>query len=194
MGGGLMGRYEIDSAWYGEASVRAGQVKTDFNSGDILSGIGTTTEYETSAMYAGMHVGAGYIYDLGNQFSVDANTKLFYTYQGGDDVVIAGDKVAFEAANSVRSRTGARFLYAATDFVTPYAGAYLDYEFGGDAKATINGTAIDVPTLNGATGVGELGLTVRPSEDLALKLDAGVQGYAGARQGFSGSLHVKYEF
>ena len=42
--------------------------------------------------------------------------------------------------------------------------------------------------------MGEIGLTARPSLDAPLSFDLGVQGYAGTREGVSGSVRIKYEF
>lgn len=189
VGVGTMGHVESGNA-YGEASARVGRVKTDFNSGDF----GVPVDYETSALYAGAHLGGGYIVKPNDKTSVDLNTKLFWTHQGGDDVTIAGDFVDFDSANSLRSRTGAKVSYKASDFLTPYAGAYFEYEFAGKAGAKINGEKIDEPELKGASGVGELGLLMKPSVNLPLTIDAAVQGYTGTREGISGSLTLKYEF
>jgi hypothetical protein len=44
------------------------------------------------------------------------------------------------------------------------------------------------------TGMGELGLSLKPSQNLPLSFDLGVQGYTGNREGVTGSLQVKWEF
>ena len=73
-----------------------------------------------------------------------------------------------------------------------------DYTFGGcihdKAKVTTYGYSIEAPELEGGTGVGELGITLTPSQDLPLSFDLGVQGYVGTREGVTDSLQVKYEF
>ena len=53
---------------------------------------------------------------------------------------------------------------------------------------------IGSPSLKGDTGVGELGLTVRPVKDSGFSFDLGVQGYTGVREGVSGSVQLKLEF
>ncbi|MCL2888505.1 MAG: autotransporter outer membrane beta-barrel domain-containing protein [Elusimicrobia bacterium] len=189
---GLLGRYDIDGAWYGEGSVRAGSAGTDFSSADFV-GL-SNVSYDTSAMYYGAHLGAGWLHELSGKFGLDLSAKAFYTYQGGDDADIQGDAVSFDAANSIRTRLGGRVNYAAKKNLTPYAGAFLDYEFNGKAEAAVNGAAVDTPELKGATGVGELGLQAAPSDNLPLTLDIGLQGYAGTRQGFSASLQGRYMF
>jgi len=191
-GGGVLGRYDSPVNVYGEGSLRIGRVENDFSSKDFL-GLGDV-RYDSSSMYVGTHIGGGYILNLDEKSSLDLSTKLFWTHQGSDDVTIAGDKVEFDAANSVRARLGGRYSYAATPVLTPYGGAYLDYEFDGKSKAKVNGTAVDAPDLKGATGVGELGLTLKPLASAALSIDAGIQGYVGNREGVTGSLRLKYEF
>jgi hypothetical protein len=48
--------------------------------------------------------------------------------------------------------------------------------------------------LRGSTGIGELGLTLKPSKNLPLSFDLGVQGYTGKREGMTGSLQINFEF
>jgi hypothetical protein len=73
-------------------------------------------------------------------------------------------------------------------------GAVYEHEFDGKARATTNGFAIDAPSLCGDTGIGELGLSLKPSKDLPLSFDLGVQGYVGQREGVTGSLQARLEF
>jgi hypothetical protein len=68
------------------------------------------------------------------------------------------------------------------------------HEFDGRAKATTYGYAIDAPSLRGDTGIGELGLILKPSKNLPLSFDLSVQGYVGKRDGVTGSLQVRFEF
>jgi hypothetical protein len=42
--------------------------------------------------------------------------------------------------------------------------------------------------------MGELGFTLKPSATLPLFFDLGVQGYAGKREGLTGSLQAKWDF
>jgi len=191
-GVGFLGCYDIGDSWYGEVSLRAGQTKTDFNSADF---VGTSNAgYETSAIYYGAHIGAGRLNKLSEKIGLDLSAKLFYTHQGGDDVTVENDKVSFDDADSVRARIGGRLNYDASKNFMPYIGAFLDYELSGKAEATINGAAIGTPELTGATGIGELGVSLTPSGKLPLTIDLGLQGYAGKRQGGGGSLQAGYKF
>jgi hypothetical protein len=60
----------------------------------------------------------------------------------------------------------------------------------GDALKEIAGRQ----ELSGSTGIGELGLSVRPAAGAPFSLDLGVRGYVGKREGVTGSLQLKYEF
>jgi len=55
-------------------------------------------------------------------------------------------------------------------------------------------SCFNTPELTGDTGMGELGLSLKPSKDLPLSFDLGVQGYVGKREGVTGSLQIRYEF
>jgi hypothetical protein len=48
--------------------------------------------------------------------------------------------------------------------------------------------------LRGDTGIGEVGLSLRPSPTLALSFDLGVQGDVGKREGVTGTLQARFEF
>jgi hypothetical protein len=53
---------------------------------------------------------------------------------------------------------------------------------------------IDSHSLRGDTWMGELGLQFKLSETRPVTLDVGMQGYAGVRQGLTGSIQFKVEF
>jgi len=196
-GGGVLGRYEGAAgpgSAYAEASFRAGYANTDFSSRDILNSSGGKTKYDSGSMYYGAHAGAGYVWNITKKASLDLSSKFIWLHMNSDTVTISGDRINFQSADSQRWRTGGQFSYAVNGYVTPYAGAYFDYEFGGKAKGKVNGDKIDTPDIKGATGEGNLGVIFTPAPDLPLSLDLGVQGYVGTREGVTGSLRVKYEF
>jgi hypothetical protein len=58
----------------------------------------------------------------------------------------------------------------------------------------VNGWNVGTPSLQGDTGMGQLGLSLKPSKDLPLSFDLGVQGYVGKREGVTGSLQLRFEF
>ena len=50
------------------------------------------------------------------------------------------------------------------------------------------------PSLQGGSGIGELGLTVKPGPDDRMLIALGLRGHTGVREGVTGSLGMKYEF
>jgi hypothetical protein len=199
LGGGILGRLDAlptgPGHMYIEGSLRAGGVHNDYRGGDLRDAWGRSADYDSDAAYYGAHAGFGYLLHITQPASLDVYAKYFWTRQEGDDVTLStGDRISFKAVDSHRLRLGGRFAYAVNDFVSPYAGAAYEHEFDGKARATAYGYAIDTPSLKGDTGIGELGLVVKPSKGLPLSCDVGVQGYVGERQGVTGSLQIRYEF
>ncbi len=201
-GGGILARYELTksvlSGLYTEASLRVGHARSDFSSSDLRDASGHGASYDSSAAYYGAHGGLGYIWQLNEEASLDFSTKYLWTHQDGDSVNVAGDPIQFKGVDSYRWRNGARFSYAmeaesGLQF-SPYIGVAYDYEFDGEAKATSYGRNIEAPDLTGGTGVGELGLSFKPAAGSPISMDLGLQGYAGVREGITGSFQLKYEF
>jgi autotransporter-associated beta strand protein len=199
-GGGILGRMDFVNAGpghvYAELSGRAGGVHNEYDNSDLRDVHGTRAEYESSSAYYGVHVGLGYIWNVTEAASLDVYGKYLWTRQEGDSVRLStDDRVKFEDADSSRLRLGGRLAYAVNEVVSPYIGAAWEHEFDGRARAaTADGFAIDAPSLRGDTGIGELGLSLKPSAQLPLFFDLGVQGYAGKREGVTGSLQARIEF
>ncbi|MCL1980001.1 MAG: autotransporter outer membrane beta-barrel domain-containing protein, partial [Proteobacteria bacterium] len=197
IGGGIIGRMDFANAGpghvYTEASLRAGSVSNEYRNAHLRDSLGRHASYDADSAYYGLHLGVGYIWNVNDKAALDLYGKYFWTRVQGDDVILStGDPVGFDGVDSHRLRIGTRFSYAADTRFTPYAGVAYEHEFDGKAAATTYGYAIDEPDLQGGTGVGEIGLKLKPAQDLSL--DLGVQGYVGTREGVSGSLRIKYEF
>lgn len=197
-GGGVLGRYELTEGkfkgLYTEASLRVGQSSLDFSSNDLRDYSGRRASYDSDTTYYGAHAGLGYVWQVNQKTSLDFSTKYLWTHQEGDAVTVVGDPIRFEASDSQRWRNGVRFSYAATERVTTYIGVAYEYEFDGKARATTYGYKIETPSLEGGTGIGALGISLKPVEGGGLSIDLAVQGYVGMREGVTGSLQVKYTF
>ena len=197
-GGGVMGRYDINqgllTGLYTEASLRAGYASTNFSSNDLRSDTAQNTQYDSGALYYGAHAGIGYIWEWKEKSSFDFSTKYLWTHQQADKVAVADDSVTFKESDSQRWCNGARLTYEVTQQFTPYIGARWEYEFAGEAKASIKSYNIDPPSLKGSTVIGELGAALRPAEDSNVTLNFGIQTYTGKREGVSGNFAVEYNF
>ena len=199
LGGGILGRMDFSNTgpgrFYTEASFRAGKVHNDYDSSDLRDSLGRKANYDSSSAYYGLHLGSGYLWNVSDKASLDFYGKYFWTRLEGDSVTLStDDPVKFKDADSHRLRLGSRFAYTLNEYVSPYAGAAYEYEYDGKARATSNGYSIDSPDLKGSTGIGELGLSIKPSAALPLSFDLGVQGYVGVREGVTGSFQAKWEF
>jgi hypothetical protein len=199
VGGGILGR--LDTAPLGpgkayvEASGRMGNSSTDFSSSDLRDeDTGAHARYDTDGTYYGLHAGIGYVWRITDAASLDLSGKYFWTHREGDIVRIDGDRFKFDSLDSHRLRAGGRFSFAATDHIVPYVGAAYEHELDGKADASTHGYSISSPDLSGATGIGELGVTLLGRQSAPLSVDLGVQGYTGVRQGVTGSLQLKLEF
>lgn len=189
-GGGLLARYNWKSGFYVESTGRVGGVKNKFDS-DLTDAFGNRARYDINSTYFGLHAGVGYKWQLNEKVLLDLSTKYLWSRQNSDTAVITGSRVSFDANDSHRWRTGARFTYTISDCIAPYVGAAFEYEFNGEAKAGIHNIRFGVPSLKGGTGVGEIGLAVRRG---AFTADLGVQGHIGRRDGITGSLRVGLNF
>ncbi|GHU03088.1 hypothetical protein FACS1894158_00660 [Betaproteobacteria bacterium] len=196
-GAGVLARLDFNGSPSGHAyidgALQAGSVKTKFHSKDLVAQ-GTGARYSTRSNYYGLHLGSGYVWNLGEQSELEASVKYLYAQREGDKLKLnTGDPIRFKTIESHRLRIGARYSWTA-DTVKPYIGLAWEHEFDGKAKATAYGSAIDTPKLKGDTGIIELGLTMKPSATKPLTVNFGVQGYVGRREGISGSLKAEYRF
>jgi outer membrane autotransporter protein len=199
VGGGILVRADLGDTGTGhpyvELSARAGQVRTEYSSRDLVSLSGVVASYNSRAPYYGVHLGAGYIWDLTGSFKLDAYAKWLWTRQGGDSVRLStGETVDFEDVDSSRVRLGARVTWKANEHASLFAGAAWERELDGVARARTNGFPFEAPSLKGSTGIGELGVALKPSEGSPLSVELSVAGYTGRRQGVTGSLMVSFEF
>jgi hypothetical protein len=182
--------------FYGDGSIRFGKTDTDFTS-DLRDPAGTAAAYDSDATYIGAHLGLGYVKNLTESSDLDVYTKLLWTHQGGDTVTTStNDPIEFGATDSLRWRTGLRYHKTSGDNrFRYYIGAAYEHEFGGDADATAYGQyAIDAPSIEGGTGIGEIGFTFRKSPTDPFSVNLNLAGYMGRREGFGGSLEFNWEF
>ncbi len=200
-GGGLFARYE----WYTskglpyiEASARLGNLNTDFDSDDIIdTTTGSGVNYETNSMYYGMHIGAGYVWNINTEWAVDFSAKYFWTHQESIDKEIAGDNFDFDAIDSHIVRVGATVNYEMLNNTrysfAPYVGLHYEHEFDSEARASVENISIaNSASLEGGTTVLSLGATFAHINGFSL--NAKVEGSLGERDGVSGMVEVSYTF
>ena len=100
----------------------------------------------------------------------------------------------FESLSSHRLRLGGRYNFVPSRRVIPYLGGYWEREFSGTARASTQGFALPASSLRGDTGIGEVGIALKPATSRGFFIDLGVQCYGGKRDGVSAALNIGRNF
>jgi outer membrane autotransporter protein len=199
VGGGILGRLDFNQTgpghFYAEASGRLGKLHNEHESSDLGAISGAPAAFDSSSVYYGFHAGLGYLWELSPKVDLDLSGKVFWTRLAGDTVSLsAAEQLSFADSDSLRLRLGTRLSYEVSPNVRPFFGLAYEHEGDGKARAATNGLPIDAPSLKGGTGMAELGLSLTPSGDQPFRFDLGIQGYAGKRQGVTGTASVMFSF
>jgi hypothetical protein len=56
------------------------------------------------------------------------------------------------------------------------------------------GELLNAPSLKGGTGIGEIGIIYRSTEDRHFNIETGIQGHVGVHRGISGGVRLGWEF
>ena len=198
-GGGILARMDFNGSENGhgylEASGRVGNADTDYTNSGLRDAYGRAASYSTDGTYYGAHIGAGYVQKLDEKSSIDWYGKLLWArLEGGSADLSTGEHLTFDNADSLRLRIGGRWNYAASDFVSYYAGLGYEYEFDGEASGFTNGLALGDEDLTGGSGVAELGISFKPSKNSPFSLELNLAGFTGEREGFRGGVEAVYTF
>lgn len=190
---GLATRYMVNKAWYVDGSFRIGQASTEFNGVYAAD----SAKYDSDAFYVTAHAGTGYVFSLTDTTNLDVYGRYLVTYLDGDDVSLHNkydDKLDMETTVTHAVRAGARL----TGAFCPYAGWKLglayEHVFDGDAESAVNSLNLEVPSLEGDTGIMEVGVTMKPSLNSRWSMALGAKGYIGDREGVTGNVLIRYAF
>ncbi|WP_293727588.1 autotransporter outer membrane beta-barrel domain-containing protein [uncultured Phascolarctobacterium sp.] len=195
---GAFARQDNNNGTYYEGSLRYGQTTSDYRGSGLTDGLGNplTATYDSSAAYYGAHVGIGKVSKLTDSTSADVYAKLLYTHQQGNSVVMAGsgETYDFGSVNSTRARVGARLSKACNDRATAYVGTAYEYEFDGEATATVKGFSTLAPSIKGGSGMLELGYSLKPKAANDPTIDLSLQGWLGKKEGFTTNVNFMWKF
>lgn len=197
-GGGVMGKLEnLVGNLYLEGSFRFGRYKSDYSSGNFyVPGYlgGVLPKFDLNSNYYSAHAGLGYVFDLSESLKVDTALKYLWSYLDGSNVTLLGDKFQFDDMNSHRLQAGGRLFWNMQNkIVSPYIGAWYEYEFDGKSTGSVQGFVLPETELKGSTGIFEAGLTVRPNES-PLEIDLVINGLTGRREGIGGYATLNWKF
>lgn len=192
-GVGFATRYQTDGVLYVDGSLRAGRATTEF-AGRYGQ---DSASYDAKSLYMSAHVGLGALWNLTESLKLDTYARYMVTYLDDDDVSLNNrynDKLELDSTVTHAVRAGARLLGDFNDYASWKVGAAYEHVFDGDAESAVNSFSLDVPSLEGDTGVFELGLRIRPSLESNWAVDLGAKGYVGDREGVTGNMTVRYSF
>ena len=192
-GVGFATRYQTDGVLYVDGSLRAGRATTEY-AGRYGQ---DSASYDAKSLYMSAHVGLGALWDLNESLKLDTYARYMVTYLDDDDVSLNNrynDKLELDSTVTHAVRAGARLLGDFNDYASWKVGAAYEHVFDGDAESAVNSFSLDVPSLEGDTGVFELGLRIRPSLESNWAVDLGAKGYVGDREGVTGNMTVRYSF
>lgn len=192
-GVGFATRYQTDGVLYADGSLRAGRATTEF-AGRYGQ---DSASYDAKSLYMSAHVGLGAMWGLNESLKLDTYVHYMVTYLDDDDVSLNNrynDKLELDSTVTHAVRAGARLLGDFNDYASWKVGAAYEHVFDGDAESAVNSFSLDVPSLEGDTGVFELGLRIRPSLESNWAVDLGAKGYVGDREGVTGNMTVRYSF
>ena len=193
---GVIAKQTNHNGFYYEGSLRAGRTKSDYGSDSARPG--NHVSYDSSATYWAAHLGAGKLFDMGHDNTLDVYGKYFYSHTGSDSTTIhigaASEGVDFSAVNSHRLRIGTRLTHALNAKNKIYGGLAWQYEFNGDARAvySVSGEAPS-PSVKGSSGMLELGWQVKPGKS-PMTIDLGVTGWVGKLRGVAANVQMNWTF
>ena len=189
-GAGVFANHTFESDFYIQGSVKAGKVKSDYESNDLGTHAGgNTVSYEIDNTYIGTHIGVGQIMRLTDSDTIDGYAKYFYTHTSAENAKLSsGETYEFDAVDSHRVRLGAKYEHTFGDKVGVFVGGAWEKEFDAEANAKFQGFNLPSPSMKGSTGIVELGVSTKG----AVKLDASVQGFGGKRKGAGLNIGIRF--
>ena len=189
LGIGVLGKLTQQDGLWLEGSVRGGRATSDYQ----LHG-SSDADYDGSNTYYGIHLGIGKTVELKKDAAIDAYARYFWSHQNSMSVKLSsGDNYDFAAVDSHRLRLGFRYSQKDQHKGEFYTGLAWEYEFDGEARATIGGDAAPSPSLKGSSYMLELGYRFSP-ENSRVSFDLHLNGWQGKRKGLSGGAAVKWAF
>lgn len=194
---GVAVRWEPSETLYLDGSLRFGWTATEF-SGRYAD---ASAQYDTDSFYGSMHVGIGHLIKLSEKTNLDLYGRYVLTYLEGDDTGLGtpdGEKFLMDDTITHAFRVGTRLSGAFSENTTWRFGLAYEHVADGDAESEVVTSGVraslDVPSLEGDSGIIEAGLSMRPSATSPWSAAIGIKGYIGDREGVAGNASVIYTF
>lgn len=194
IGGGFAMRLVTPTNFYAEGSLRAGKLSSDLDRA-LMDVEGNFYDADTNSLYAGLHLGAGYIFQPTNYFELDSYAKYFLTYTDSDNFRIEkyNETYNFESISSHRLRLGTRVSTRQNNIMFMF-GLAGEYEFDGESDMFVANASTQTSDLGGFNAFAEAGISLRPSAGSPWQFDAQVRGWEGTKEAVTGLITVNYAF
>ena len=194
IGGGFAMRLVTPTNFYAEGSLRAGKLSSDLDRA-LMDVEGNFYDADTNSLYAGLHLGAGYIFQPTNYFELDSYAKYFFTYTDSDNFRIEkyNETYNFESISSHRLRLGTRVSTRQNNIMFMF-GLAGEYEFDGEIDMFVANASTQTSDLGGFNAFAEAGISLRPSAGSPWQFDAQVRGWEGTKEAVTGLITVNYAF
>lgn len=196
-GVGLASRYHFNLPVYVDGSLRFGTASTEF-SGKYTE---ESAKYDANSLYGSAHIGLGYVFDLADKVSLDVYGRYIFTYLEGDTVSLGTtdhERLKSEDTKTHTMQVGAMLRGTTPENISWRLGLAYEHVADGDAESTVftktDLVALDIPTLEGDSGIVDLGITMRSKPTDPMALDLGLKGYVGDYQGVTGTVTWSYAF
>ena len=196
-GVGLASRYHFNLPVYVDGSLRFGTASTEF-SGKYTE---ESAKYDANSLYGSAHIGLGYVFDLADKVSLDVYGRYIFTYLEGDTVSLGTadhERLKSEDTKTHTMQVGAMLRGTTPENISWRFGLAYEHVADGDAESTVftktDLVALDIPTLEGDSGIVDLGITMRSKPTDPMALDLGLKGYVGDYQGVTGTVTWSYAF
>lgn len=194
---GLASRYRFNLPFYVDGSLRFGTASTEF-SGRYAE---DSAKYDADSLYGSAHIGLGYVFDLADKVSLDVYGRYIFTYLEGDTVSLGTtdhERLKSEDTKTHTMQVGAMLRGTTPENISWRFGLAYEHVADGDAESTVftktDLVALDIPTLEGDSGIVDLGITMRSKPTDPMALDLGLKGYVGDYQGVTGTVTWSYAF
>lgn len=198
--GGMYRSFNQETGNYLTGTARVGRVKGDFTGSGMEYSNGKDVTFDSDGTYFAGQIKMGKIHAEGKREFVDVYNGLYFSHTPSESATLSsGESYDFDAINSLRYRIGVRHNRD-TGHGVQYVGTYLQHEFAGNAKASVDGLTTEGTKLKGTTVVGEAGYRQDVDEDhkvgheVALKGYGSVGGWSAERYGVGMEATVMGKF
>ena len=195
IGGGVVFRTKLTDGKFYDGSIRAGRIKTDFESNSFGVNRNVYETFKTNSHYIGAHLGVGREIRHSPKEIVTYSAKFLFSHTGADTMQLTtGEDYHLSSVNSYRIKFGLKEEYEPNNIHNFYVGAGLEYEFNGKAYAEHGGLRTDTPSLKGFSGIFEFGWIIKPRGDEKFSLDLSGVGSVGKNRGLTGRFGINWLF